>query len=1005
LASPFPSTKQNKYQPLTSLQFFSGLWTVRSPLRDGATPFVYQSYNIRRYDTLIDGENTEITSKLTLARRPGLSVYNSQTFPAIDAFYSFHTFAETNAIRVIADTAAQVYDATGPNTKLLLLNKTSGAGQTYFQSVGNTLFFGNGVDRKKWVRSSRSWAAATAFKKGEFVVDSNNNLQLVTQAGTTAGSQPSWSTTLNVEITDGTVKWKCKGSSVQNWGIVAPGSAPSVANTTAPSPYPTWQPNTVYSPSLSIIDGNNNIQLLTTAGTTGGSQPSWNVTVGGTTADSTAVWTNKGTANWQASHAYSSGDVVAITITTTVTEEVCFSGTTRIKTPQGVSEFNDLTPVCTILTKYGERTADLIVKYFDGEMLDMGGGQLVTKSHRIERNGAWVPAEDAFPDAKAVNYRGLVYNLSVRSENTDEHHYILANGEVAHNAWAPYEGGSCGTETYTITTNCFFQCTTAGTSSGSQPAWVSGTGLTVNDGSVIWTNKGNQQHWSDIGANTSVSNASIVVANGIKQAIAVPGKSGAAPGPTWKTNVGETTLDNTAWWTCQGPFSAAGTASWYYAYAFKNSLTGHVSTASPLSNPITVAASSMISVQGTGSDDPQVDTVQIYRTAQGGSTLLYLTEVANPGASGQWSYSDLTADTYLNQLIEAEISNSNDPPPIGAIIPSYHQGRVWVAVNNYVYASAGPDTTNGSGNESFPPANVFAFPSQVVRLQPYTQGLLVFTVSDTYIILGQGAITNFYSVPFLKGYGLLSYNALDTNGSIFYMMTSDNQCLTLDPGSGVSDVGARIGNILSAWNPANVYVTWHTAGSLDKAAYLSDGSTGWYRLNPTPSPETDISWSPKARITGGCRAVQSLEVTPGHHHLLVSSAGSGPILYRDTGVYTDNGTPYSAYATIGSVLLAPHGQTAAVSFIGVDCPKVGSAPMIGVLLDEISGQFDNLRDFTQDPTDLPPSNTLWGLRYYLSQTGKAAICRHLQIKVSWPAEDAANELLDYTLYGCILKEG
>jgi hypothetical protein len=79
--------------------------------------------------------------------------------------------------------------------------------------------------------------------------------------------------------------------------------------------------------------------------------------------------------------------------------------------------------------------------------------------------------------------------------------------------------------------------------------------------------------------------------------------------------------------------------------------------------------------------------------------------------------------------------------------------------------------------------------------------------------------------------------------------------------------------------------------------------------------------------------------------------------------------------------------------------------MIGVLLDEISGQFDNLRDFTQDPTDLPPSNTLWGLRYYLSQTGKAAICRHLQIKVSWPAEDAANELLDYTLYGCILKEG
>jgi hypothetical protein len=117
---------------------------------------MYEAYNIRRHDTLIDGLNTEITSKLTLARRPGLSVYNSQTFPAVNAFYSFHTFAEENTIRVVADTANAVYDATGPNTKLQLLSKSAGAGQTYFQSVGNTLFFGDGVDLKKWVKSSKS---------------------------------------------------------------------------------------------------------------------------------------------------------------------------------------------------------------------------------------------------------------------------------------------------------------------------------------------------------------------------------------------------------------------------------------------------------------------------------------------------------------------------------------------------------------------------------------------------------------------------------------------------------------------------------------------------------------------------------------------------------------------------------------------------------------------------------------------------------------------------------
>jgi hypothetical protein len=944
---------------------------------------MYEAYNIRRHDTLIDGLNTEITSKLTLARRPGLSVYNSQTFPAVNAFYSFHTFAEENTIRVVADTANAVYDATGPNTKLQLLSKSAGAGQTYFQSVGNTLFFGDGVDLKKWVKSSKSWKANTSFSSGEYIVDTNNNLQVASGSssasistvnvyhegptgyvtvkltgtnpyavgqrvtfsnlatatflngqtvtisylpssvqitapfshtdyaeasdtgtvsngtGVTGSSQPTWATSAGTYTYDGGTQWVCKGSSVQNWGVSAPASAPSVANATAPSPYPQWSASTFYSPSLAIIDGNNNVQKLTTSGTTGGSQPTWNASVSGTTTDGTAVWTNNGTANWQSADAYVVGDIVAVSFTKTVSYE-------EYRPPSG-----------------------------------------------------------------------------------------------------PYMPETWETVYYSVPVTAMFRCVTAGTSGGSAPAWVDGVGLTVTDGTVVWTNAGNQMHWSDIGAGTSVSAASTIVdKNGNKQTVSSGGKSQSdAGGPSWSTAVGRTTVDGSVVWTCQGPFSSPGTASWYYAYAFKNSVTGHVSTASPLSSPITVAASSLITIQGIGSSDPQVDKIQIYRTAQGGSTLLYLTEVVNPGASENWSYSDLTADANLNQLIQAQISKSNDPPPAGAIIPSYHQGRVWVAVDNYVYASAGPDTVNGSGEESFPPANVFTFPSQVVRLQPYTQGLLVFTVSDTYIILGQGAITNFYSVPFLKGYGLLSYNALDTNGSIFYLMTSDNQCLTLDPSSGVSDIGSRIGDILSSWSPSNVYVTWHAAGSLDKAVYISDGSTGWFRMNPSPAPETDISWSPKAAITGGCRAVQSIEITPGHHNLLASHATSGPILYRDVGANTDNGDAYPAYATMGSIVLAPHGQTAAVSFIGVDCAKIGSAPTIGVLLDEISGPFDNLKEFVQDPTDLPPSTTIYGLRYYLAQTGRAAICRHLQIKVAWPAEDAANEIYAFTLYGCILKEG
>ena len=95
-------------------------------------------------------------------------------------------------------------------------------------------------------------------------------------------------------------------------------------------------------------------------------------------------------------------------------------------------------------------------------------------------------------------------------------------------------------------------------------------------------------------------------------------------------------------------------------------------------------------------------------------------------------------------------------------------------------------------------------------------------------------------------------------------------------------MGFSIGNLISAntWSPTAVYVTWHAAGE-DAAWFLSDGSTGWYRVTPTPSPEQGITWSPFATIIGGVKAVQSIEVSPGVHKLLLGPVTSGPLLNRD----------------------------------------------------------------------------------------------------------------------------
>jgi len=56
---------------------------------------------------------------------------------------------------------------------------------------------------------------------------------------------------------------------------------------------PTWGPGTVYSVSQQVTDGTNT-QVVQSAGTSGGSTPSWNTAVNGTTQDGSIVWVNIG---------------------------------------------------------------------------------------------------------------------------------------------------------------------------------------------------------------------------------------------------------------------------------------------------------------------------------------------------------------------------------------------------------------------------------------------------------------------------------------------------------------------------------------------------------------------------------------------------------------------------------------------------------------------------------------------------------------------------------------
>src|SRR5262249_33742879 len=133
-------------------------------------------------------------------------------------------------------------------------------------------------------------------------------------------------------------------------------------------------------------------------------------------------------------------------------------------------------------------------------------------------------------------------------------------------------------------------------------------------------------------------------------------------------------------------------------------------------------------VSGLGSTDPQVDTIVIWRDADGGGSdnMFELTEIPAPkpigGVAQPWTFRDFLPDiatnTYpgLNVLIPAPIDDSNDPPPSTFLPMVYNYQRIWGANSQQVNFSGGPDVITGNPNEAFAPADELPFLAQVVRL-------------------------------------------------------------------------------------------------------------------------------------------------------------------------------------------------------------------------------------------------------------------------------------------------
>src|SRR6202789_1911454 len=268
----------------------------------------------------------------------------------------------------------------GPTSAGGVFNKTPGSGQTNFFGIADTVYMGDGIDLLKWTGPDTGITAPTIAPTLSFIpggtlpatvytvkttirtlnaesqgspqatlsVPANNLLVVASPTAPTSPFALGWSVYIgttsptnqiismqNTAIipfgTNYTIP--AQGITFTNavpppfnrleqptpWGIPGPTTAPTVTNTPLASPYPPWAANTYYSPSLTVIDPNGNIELLTTGGETGASQPAWNTILGGTTTDNTAIWTNQGPAAWIKNHVYAAGALVYVTFTVTTT--------------------------------------------------------------------------------------------------------------------------------------------------------------------------------------------------------------------------------------------------------------------------------------------------------------------------------------------------------------------------------------------------------------------------------------------------------------------------------------------------------------------------------------------------------------------------------------------------------------------------------------------------------------------------------------------------------------
>lgn len=955
----------SEYATISMDREITGLWTQRSPLRDADVPYLYgKFYSASRFDSLIDGINREISARLTNARAPGSSVYNSNTFPAANSFYSYKSIQNgAEVVRVLLDGQdGKIYDATA-GQKSTLFTKSSGAGKTRFLGVNTELFFTDGVDLQKWLFPG-GWQASTNVAPG---------------------------TLINVGAEPGTMQMALGGISLPLVAYASSGSAVTiyVNPQNVPSQFPnlvgalvsfagtgvgyldshTYAVASIVSTTLGIftITLSESVIVETTisgtgstgAGTTGSTAPTFSTTEFAITADSSQQWK-------------------------------CYAGAIEnwgLQIPANA-------PILTPLNGTRFWQPNLTVGAFYA-ILDNNGSVEVTFA-----GGTTGRVYPTFSTTELL----IVLDGTVSWENIGTPGTWQPLTKFAISYGLP---GSTTTSVILDSNNNLQYPFTAGTSGSTAPTWATTVGTSTTDGTITWkclgpgvqlTTAAVQYAFSTHGIDGSVCTASPVVT--LPSGVLGPALSSNLPYAEITGNLASTLRAS------GGRFS--GNAIIGRGFNYNVPLDPQIDQIWIWRTPqgqSTLILEDQIPSDGLTNTFTYNELGIPDTSTTGGGSLN--AEIAAPiASSNNPPQTGMTAPAFFLERAWAILGN--------AVV---YSGGPDTLVGN------GDTAFPPLNSIPFPEQPIKLRPTTVNN-----GGLLVETTSNVWIILGTGTLSNpFYTTIYMPSVGILSYDAEDIVGSTLYMMTGKSKLVSLDPSAGYVEFGFPIGDQFkdvttgagaktptgapmgSLYSPSTAFVTWAEISSGDTGVYVSDGAYGWFRYSPVASPESGFLWSPRRVIVGGTSAVQAVETSPGITQLLIGppTATPGPILFRDSSVNADwSGGAYVAYPSYdvkGNIVLCQSGEVAEIAHIGLKSTAVGARPAVGLLLGEIAATetvpFDWLSVTSNDPPDLEPSQTLYSDRYTALQNGECPKCDNFQLAVDYGTQNEPDELLMFSVYG------